>query len=234
MVACFRQGYVVLPCNEQLRAQGPAPAPRRSARRRSSSATSATRTCSRRPAGTGRRSSSRAATSRRSALEPPPAADLAPLDPLPDHVHERHRGRAEGRRARPALPRRPGAAGRALARAAARRPRLVHGRQRLEQVGAQRLRRALDPRRGGAAARRALRSRTSAWSCSSASASNVLCMAPTEYRVIAKRATLRPLAGAARARRRRRGAEPRGAARLAGGDGPCRSATATARPRPAS
>ena len=36
--------------------------------------------------------------------------------------------------------------------------------------------------------------RTSAWSCSRASGVSVLCMAPTEYRVIAKRATLRPFA----------------------------------------
>ncbi len=47
---------------------------------------------------------------------------------------------------------------------------------------------------------------------------DTLCMAPTEYRVIAKRATLRAYPGAARARRRRRGAQPRGAARLARGD----------------
>ena len=48
---------------------------------------------------------------------------------------------------------------------------------------------------------------------------NVLCMAPTEYRVIAKRATLCAAARPARARGRRRGAEPRGAADLARGDG---------------
>ena len=47
---------------------------------------------------------------------------------------------------------------------------------------------------------------------------DVLCMAPTEYRVIAKRATLRPLPALRGARRRRRGAQPRGAARLARGD----------------
>ena len=78
---------------------------------------------------------------------------------MPDHLHERHRRRAQGRRARPALPRRPAPAGRALARRAARRARLVHGRQRLEQVGAQRLHRPVAARRGGAAARRALRRR---------------------------------------------------------------------------
>ena len=61
---------------------------------------------------------------------------------------------------------------------------------------------------------------------------NVLCMAPTEYRVIAKRAAARARARAARAGRRRRGAEPRGAAGLPGGRPAWRSATATARPRP--
>ena len=49
---------------------------------------------------------------------------------------------------------------------------------------------------------------------------DTLCMAPTEYRVIAKRAALRRVPRAARARRRRRGAQPRGAARLARGDRP--------------
>ena len=47
---------------------------------------------------------------------------------------------------------------------------------------------------------------------------DTLCMAPTEYRVIAKRATLAPVRRPARARRGRRGAQPRGAARLARGD----------------
>ena len=49
---------------------------------------------------------------------------------------------------------------------------------------------------------------------------NVLCMAPTEYRVIANRAQPRRIALAARAGRRRRGARPRRARRLARGDRP--------------
>ena len=49
---------------------------------------------------------------------------------------------------------------------------------------------------------------------------NVLCMAPTEYRVIAKRATPRALPDLQRDGRRRRGPEPRGAAGLGGGHGP--------------
>ena len=48
----------------------------------------------------------------------------------------------------------------------------------------------------------------------------VLCMAPTEYRIIAKRAQPRPTPDAARPRRRRRGAQPRGPARLARGHRP--------------
>ena len=44
---------------------------------------------------------------------------------------------------------------------------------------------------------------------------NVLCMAPTEYRVIAKRANLGALRAPARDGGRRRGAEPRGAAGVA-------------------
>ena len=49
---------------------------------------------------------------------------------------------------------------------------------------------------------------------------DVLCMAPTEYRVIAKRATLTPLPSLQGPRRRGRSAQPRGAARLARGHRP--------------
>ena len=49
---------------------------------------------------------------------------------------------------------------------------------------------------------------------------NVLCMAPTEYRVIANRSQPRPDRLAARAGRRGRGARPRRARRLARGDRP--------------
>ena len=49
---------------------------------------------------------------------------------------------------------------------------------------------------------------------------NVLCQAPTEYRVIAKRATLAAAARPARGGRRRGGAQPCGAARVAGGHRP--------------
>ena len=101
--------------------------------------------------------------------------------------------------------------------AAARRPGVVHGRQRLVEVGAQRVHRA----RGSAAPPRCCTTRASirrsGSRCSPPSSVNVLCMAPTEYRVIAKRVELHAAAGAARAGGRRRGAQPRGAARLHGG-----------------
>ena len=63
---------------------------------------------------------------------------------------------------------------------------------------------------------------------------NVLCMAPTEYRVIAKRAEPRRGPLAARPGRRRRGARPRDPRRVRTPRPGCGSATATARPRPAS
>ena len=75
------------------------------------------------------------------------------------------------------------------------RPLLVHGGERLVEVGAQRVRGRLAARRRGAAPRRPLRPRRAARRCSSASGVDVLCMAPTEYRAIAKRAELRPLPG---------------------------------------
>ena len=150
---------------------------------------------------------------------------------MPDHLHERHRRRAEGRRARPALPRRPAPAGRALARRAPRRARVVHRGQRLEQVGAQRLHRAVAARRGGAAARRALRPRASAWRSSPRSRSRCCAWPPPS--------TASSPSAPSRDRRRRcaawsppaRRSTPRSCAR---GTRPpaCGCATATARPRP--
>ena len=81
----------------------------------------------------------------------------------------------------------PAAAGRALDGRRAGRRRLVHGRQRLEQERAQRVRRAVAARRHGDRPRRPLRPRRAARDRRSASASRSLCMAPTEYRMIAKR-----------------------------------------------
>ena len=156
MVACFRQGYVVLPCNEQLRAKDLA--------QRLAACPPAAVVCDGRNEGVLRDAGWTGATIWVPGVAQWPVGGGAATGradgarSLPDHVHERHRGRAEGRRPRPALPVRTGDPGRALARAAARRARLVHGCQRLEQVRAQRVHRALDPGRRGAAARRALRS----------------------------------------------------------------------------
>ena len=63
---------------------------------------------------------------------------------------------------------------------------------------------------------------------------NVLCMAPTEYRVIAKRATLRPLADLRGMVAAGEALNPEVLRAWQRGDRASRSATATARPRPAS
>ena len=220
MVACFRQGYVVLPCTEQLRAKDlrlrlEVAAPALVVVRRAQRATTLR-------GGRLDRADACCGAVGRSWPErtPPPHAELDPEDPClitftsgtagePKAVVHAQRYLAGQR-----------AAGRALARRPPRRARVVHGRQRLDQVGAQRLHRALAARRGRAAARRALRPRRAPGDPRRASASTVLCMAPTEYRVIAKRAEPRPIADAARPRRRRRGAQPRGPARLARGHRP--------------
>ena len=214
MVACFRQGHVVLPCTEQLRADD--------LRLRLEVARPALVVCDERNADVLPR---RAGTAGRVGAVGPmagPARAAAARragarGPVPDHVHERHRGRAEGRPARPALPRRPAPAGRALAR---RRARATSSGAPRPAAGASR--RATSSSRRGCAApppccTTRASTRPSGSSSSSASGSTVLCMAPTEYRVIAKRA--RPRARrAARPRRGRRGAQPRGPARLARGD----------------
>ena len=122
MVACFRQGFVVLPVHRAAAPEGPRAAPRRRASRalvvgdeRNARRAGAT------PAGTARRSGrrgtsrpSRAAAARRA---------RRPSDPCLITFTSRHRGRAEGGAPRPALPARPAPAGRALARARAGRAR---------------------------------------------------------------------------------------------------------------
>ena len=62
---------------------------------------------------------------------------------------------------------------------------------------------------------------------------NVLCQAPTEYRILAKRAELRPHPVAAADDLRRRAAQPGGDPALPGAARASGSATATGRPRPA-
>ena len=102
-----RAGAVVLPCTEQLRAKDlrlrldvARPAP--------SSATSATAASWRPPAPDCPVLLVPDARARSGPIaDAPPHAELDDEDPCLDHLHERDRGRAEGRRPRPALPRRP-------------------------------------------------------------------------------------------------------------------------------
>ncbi len=63
---------------------------------------------------------------------------------------------------------------------------------------------------------------------------NVLCMAPTEYRVIAKRATLAPVPSLRGLVAAGEALNPEVLRVFEDGHRACRSATATARPRPAS
>ena len=218
MVACFRIGAVVLPCTEQLRAKDLRAAARRRAAgagrrrraqpRRAGEAAGRTPTCCRPRRGAARRA------------EPAPAGRARARGPVPDHVHERHLGRAQGRPPRPALPGRPAASRpstgsrRGPASSSGARPRSGWSKSARNVFIAPWLRGAaalLHDARFDPAERLELLERERV---------DVLCMAPTEYRVIAKRAELRPLAVAARPRRRRRGAQPRGAARVARGDRP--------------
>ena len=110
---------------------------------------------------------------------------------------------------------------------------LVHGRLRLVQVGPQRVHRAVAARRGGAAARRALRPARAAGAARARACRRPLHGAdrvPRDRQ--ARRAARR--ARPARPRGRRRGARSRRARRLARPRRGSGSATATARPRPAS
>ena len=121
---------------------------------------------------------------------------------MPDHLHLRHLRRAQGRAARAALPRRPAAAGRALARRPApasscgARPATGWSKSARNAFIAPWLRGAaalLHDARFDPHERLELLARERV---------DVLCMAPTEYRVIAKRAA------AARDARRCAGSSP--------------------------
>ena len=155
MVACFRLGLVVLPCTEQLRAKDlelrlrvadpRLVVVRRAQRRR------AHRRRLGRPDALGARGAS-------SATPPaPPHAELEPGDPCLITFTSGTAGEPKA-----VLHGQRYLAGqmlqaRALARRARRRPRVVHRRLRLVEVGPQRVHRAVAARRGRAAARRALR-----------------------------------------------------------------------------
>ena len=162
----------------------------------------------------------------------PPAAELDPERPGADRVHLGHRRRAQADPPRRALPRGPARAGRALVRRPAGRPVLVHGGERLVAVRAQRLRGGLAARRRGPAARRPLRPRRAARAARARAGRRAL---HVPHRVPRDRQARRaaPAARAAPRRGRRRAAQPRGGARVAGGGRAWRSTTATARPRPA-
>ena len=220
MVACFRIGAIVLPCNEQLRAKD--------LRMRIDAAAPRLIVCDVRNAG--ELSAALAGRHR------PPDVILIPdpslLDvrarpgrragadrPLPDHVHERHHRRRQGHHPRPAIPARPGAAGLDLARRPARRPGLVHRRQRLVEVRAQRVHRAVAAGRRGAAARRPLRSRAAAGAAGVRAGQRALHGAD---RVPRDRQARDARAGAVAAwpGGGRRGAQPRGPADVRGRDRP--------------
>ena len=139
--------------------------------------------------------------------------------PVPDHVHLRHRRRAEGCTSRSALPRRP--ALQAERWLDARPGELVWCTAASGWSKSARNAFIAPWLRGAAAllhdARFDPHERLELLERERVA---VLCMAPTEYRVIAKRAAPRPRPRPARARRRRRGARPRRARRLARRDRP--------------
>ena len=123
---------------------------------------------------------------------PAEVADLGPGGPGARRLHVRDDRRAAGRAPRPALPARQPGPGRALARGPRGRPRLVHDGDRLVEVGPQRLPRAVALRGGGDDRRRPLRPGDAPRAVERESV-DVLCQAPTEYRVLAKRTELRPV-----------------------------------------
>ena len=218
MVACFRIGAIALPCNEQLRAKD--------LRMRIDAAAPRLIVCDERNAAELSAALSAAVVADPPEVilipdpslldsEPAPAVELARDRPLPDHVHERHHRRRQGHHPRPALPARAGAAGVDLARRPARRPRLVHRRQWLVEVRAQRVHRAVAAGRRGAAARRPLRSRAAAGAAGVRAGQRALHGAD---RVPRDRQARDACAGAVAAwpGRGRRGAQPRGPADVRG------------------
>ena len=186
MLACFRQGFVVLPCTEQLRPKDLA--------QRLAVAQPRIVVADVRNAATLQEAGWSGDTLwvpfEEEAAHAPPHAELAPEDPClitftsgtagePKAVlHGQRYLTGQRLQAEHWLAPEPG------------RARLVHGRRGLVEVGPQRVHRALAPRRGGAAARRALRP-AERLELIAREQVDVLCMAPTEYRVIAKRVDLR-------------------------------------------
>ena len=166
MVACFRQGHVVLACNEQLRAKD--------LQLRLEVCAPALVICDGRNPAVLREAGWKGPAILTPGVatwptrKPPPPAALDPLDPClitftsgtagePKAVVHGQRWLAgQGVQAEHWLAPRP------------RRAGVVHGGERLEQVGAQRLHRAVDPGRRGACCTMRASTHTSAWRSSSA------------------------------------------------------------------
>ena len=187
MVACFRIGAVVLPCTEQLRAKD-----LRAAAGRRAPARRARRRAQPRPScdAAGPDGLVLAVPDERLyAASPPPPRRAAARGPVPDHVHQRHLGRAQGRRCTPSatspasalqaehwLDARPGDLVWCTAASGwSKSARNVFIAPWLRGAAALLHDARFDPARAAGGPRARARS-------------NVLCMAPTEYRVIAKRA----------------------------------------------
>ena len=177
MVACFRQGYVALPCNEQLRAKD-LRARARGRRARAGRRRPAQRggRCARRARATssGRRTSSGRIRAAGAAIRPvPPAVELASADPCLITFTTGTAGRAEGRRSTASATcagQTP--AGRALARRRGRGDLVwCTAASGWSKSARNVVHRTVAARRRGAPARRAASTRASALRSSSARAS---------------------------------------------------------------
>ena len=201
LLACWRMGAIALPCNTQLRR---ADLEHRVAAAEPDALRSARRTLlAEMPGGVECDDARR--DRRRARRGPRPGAAGRAGRPRPrgrraDRLHLGDDRRAARRAARPALPARPGGAGPALARRPRRRARLVHRPRRGWSKSARNV--FLAPWLCGAAALLAegrFDPGRAARADRARAASNVLCQAPTEYRMLAKRGELRPLPSLRRA-----------------------------------
>ena len=238
LLGAWRLGAVALPCSEQLRAKDIA---LRIAQARPALVLAAERDMAelqerargrRGPAPVARRRCRGPAPRRARRAQP---ADTAAADPALLIFTSGTAGEPRARRAHAGLPARPGDAGRALVRPARRRAGVVHRGQRLVEVGAQRVRGAVDEGRRRPAARCPLRARGAARDGRRARRRRAV---PVADRVPHDRqAGLAPGGAAsvpAAAGLRRRAAQPGGDRRSSARRWASTSTTATARRRPAS